>query len=297
MEKIETIEEYYQRKFGWLPDNIKSGIGHFNVFPFTALKSTQSQSPVFRKQDFYTISLAKGPSLFHFEDKTIEMKKQGLIVSSPAVRYFPEVLEEKVEGYYCFFNHSFMQTGMSNAVNLPVFQTKNLPFVEINDEQYAEIEGIFVKMIKEINSEYHYKYDVLRCQTLELIHYVMKALSNVQQPINAAQRITTLFLELLERQFPIVQNHSQFTIRTASNFADYLNIHVNYLNKSVKEITDKTTSQIIAERVLQEAKLLLKYSNFNVSEIAYSLGFSEVTHFHNFFKKHTLSTALKFRNS
>jgi AraC family transcriptional activator of pobA len=61
------------------------------------------------------------------------------------------------------------------------------------------------------------------------------------------------------------------------------NVHVNHLNRAVKEIADKTTSQIIAERVLQESKVLLKHSNWSVSEIAHSLGFSEVTLFQYLF--------------
>jgi AraC-like DNA-binding protein len=114
--------------------------------------------------------------------------------------------------------------------------------------------------------------------------------------LNASQRIATLFLELLERQFPIDENHQKVCLRAAAEYAKQLNVHVNHLNKSVKETTDKTTSQIIGERVLQEAKILLKHSPWNVSEIAYSLGFTETTHFNNFFKKHVQLSPLKFRN-
>jgi AraC-like DNA-binding protein len=46
------------------------------------------------------------------------------------------------------------------------------------------------------------------------------------------------------------------------------------LNRAVKESTDKTTSQIIGERILQEPKILLKHSPWNVSEIADALGFT-----------------------
>ena len=95
-----------------------------------------------------------------------------------------------------------------------------------------------------------------------------------------------LFLELLERQFPIDENHQRIRLRSASDFARQLNIHVNHLNRSIKEITDKTTSQIIAECILQESKILLKHIAWNVSEIAYALGFNELSHFNNFFKKH-----------
>lgn len=106
-----------------------------------------------------------------------------------------------------------------------------------------------------------------------------------------------MFLELLERQFPINENHPKVGMRAASDFASQLNIHVNHLNRAVKAVTDKTTTQIIGERILQEAKIMLRHSNWNVSEISDALGFAEVTHFNNFFKKHAGLSPLKFRNA
>lgn len=52
---------------------------------------------------------------------------------------------------------------------------------------------------------------------------------------------------------------------------------------------------IIAERLLQEAKILLRHTEWNISEIAYSLGFKEATHFNNFFKKMMQLTPVRFR--
>jgi AraC family transcriptional regulator, transcriptional activator of pobA len=117
-----------------------------------------------------------------------------------------------------------------------------------------------------------------------------------RQPINAAQRITTLFLELPERQFPIDEHHQRIAFRASENFAKQLNVHVNHLNRAIKDTTEKTTTQLIAERVLQESKILLKHSSWTVSEIAYALNFTELTRFNNFFKKHALMSPLKFRN-
>jgi AraC-like DNA-binding protein len=114
--------------------------------------------------------------------------------------------------------------------------------------------------------------------------------------ISASQRISTMFIELLERQFPIDENHTTVELRTASDFARQLNVHVNHLNRAVKEITEKTTSNIIAERILQEAKIMLKHSEWNVSEIANALGFTEVSHFNNFFKNKVQTSPLKYRN-
>lgn len=161
-----------------------------------------------------------------------------------------------------------------------------------------KITEIYKRMFEEIDSDYIHKYDVLRNFVFELLHFAMKLPSAKfeKQPINASQGISTLFLELLERQFPIDEIHQTLNLRSASHFANQLNVHVNHLNRAIKETTEKTTSQIIAERILRESKILLKHSAWNVSEIAYALGFTEVTHFNNFFKKHVQLSPLKFRN-
>ncbi len=157
---------------------------------------------------------------------------------------------------------------------------------------------IYERMFEEINSDYLHKYDVLRNLVFELLHFAMK----IQPPPIMTNNKSTLpnefllFLELLERQFPIDDNHQRISLRSASDFASQLNIHVNHLNRAIKRNHQKTTSQIIAERILQESKILLKHSTWSVSEIAYALGFTEVTHFNNFFKKHVKSSPLKFRN-
>jgi AraC-like DNA-binding protein len=102
-------------------------------------------------------------------------------------------------------------------------------------------------------------------------------------------------LELLERQFPIDDAHQRMQLRTASEFASQLNVHVNHLNRAIKEVTQKTTSQLIAERIAQEAKILLKYSHWNATEIGFALGFHEATHFNSFFKKQVGLSPLRFR--
>lgn len=171
---------------------------------------------------------------------------------------------------------------------------------ELEDGQVAHVKQIFERMFEEINSDYIHKYDVLRNLVFELLHFAMKLQPSSmidKQPMNASQRISTIFMELLERQFPVEESHPKVNIRTPADFAQQLNIHVNHLNRAVKETTQKTTSQIIAERILQESKIMLKHSQWNVSEIAYALGFTEATHFNNFFKKHVQTSPSKFRNN
>ena len=114
--------------------------------------------------------------------------------------------------------------------------------------------------------------------------------------MNAATRISSLFIELLERQFPIESPMQRIKLRSATDFASQLAVHVNHLNKSLKETTGKTTSQIIGERIVQEARALLKHTDWNISEIGYALGFEELPHFITFFKKNTQITPKSYRN-
>jgi len=76
-------------------------------------------------------------------------------------------------------------------------------------------------------------------------------------------------------------------LRTAQDFAKNLSIHVNYLNSAVKEVTGKTTTAHIGDRIIAEAKALLQHTDWNIAEIAYALGFEYPTYFNNFFKKKT----------
>ncbi len=298
MDKHETIEEFYKRKFDWMPGNIRNEIGHFNVFRLDPFVGDRASPVPYKRRDFYKIMLVVGGGRVHYADKVVEVQKQALSFSNPQIPYKWEHTENIRSGFFCIFNPQFFhQYGDLNQYS--VFQPGGKHIFELEDEQVNQITGIYGRMFEEIVSDYFHKYDVLRNLVFQLLHFAMKMQpSGVfdKKQVKASQRITTLFLELLERQFPIEENHPRVSLRSASDFARQMNIHINHLNRAIKETTGKTTSRIIAGRILQEAKTLLRHSSWNVSEIAYALGFSEATHFNNFFKKHTQLSPTKYRN-
>jgi AraC family transcriptional activator of pobA len=113
----------------------------------------------------------------------------------------------------------------------------------------------------------------------------------------AAARLAARFLETLEQQFPVENPKQTLALKTAQEFANQLTVHVNYLNKAVKEITGKPTSAHVTGRITDEAKALLQHTNWSVAEIAYCLGFAYPTYFNNFFKKQTGITPLACRQA
>ena len=118
---------------------------------------------------------------------------------------------------------------------------------------------IFQKMIDEQKSIYAHKGDLIRNYINLIIHEALKLQpsEHSHQHNNAASRLTSVFFELMERQFPVESSGNPLRFKTAQDYAKHLNVHVNYLNRAVKEVTGKPTTAHITERIVNEAKALL----------------------------------------
>ncbi|AMP98007.1 AraC family transcriptional regulator [Pedobacter cryoconitis] len=79
-------------------------------------------------------------------------------------------------------------------------------------------------------------------------------------------------------------------------YASLLHISPLYLNELTKEITGFPASYWINQEILLESKRLLYYTDLDVKQIAYELGFEDHAYFSRFFKKHTGMTASGFRS-
>ncbi|MDO5614693.1 MAG: helix-turn-helix domain-containing protein [Cruoricaptor ignavus] len=298
MSKSEKLEQFYDQKFGWLPDNLRKDFGHFNVFVLEDHSDGNTRIVPYRRRDYYKITFLKSNGAeVHYADKSVQVNKQALAFSNPQIPYSWENIETIMGGYYCIFDTEFFSR-FGNLQDYSVFKPGGTHLFELDDNQAETVISVFRRMQEEFQSGYVHKYDLLRNLTFELIHFAMKlqpSVASEKQPQTALQRVSTLFAELLERQFPIERMSQNVKFRSASDFAKQLNIHVNYLNRAVKETTGKTTTEIIGERLLQEAKIMLLQSELSVSEIAYMLGFSEASRFNDFFKKMTNETPTQFR--
>jgi AraC family transcriptional activator of pobA len=307
--KTTSIDEFYKNltkgsdidPSSLLPNDIKKEIGHFNVFNTKELWEKLREKPFmpYDRRAYYKISLIRGKNRAEYADKVIDIEKNAILFATPKIPYHYVPQDIYQSGHFCVFTSEFI-TGNKNGIELdelPIFKSDGYPIFLLTDEETAEIELIFQKIHKEINSDYLYKYDLIRNYVSELIHFGQKLqpVTALYSKHNSAARVSSLFIELLERQFPIESPHQRLELKTAKDFATRLSIHVNHLNKVLKENTGRTTTELISSRLTQEAKTLLKETDWNISEIAYSLGFEELAHFSNFFKKQTTLTPLSFR--
>ncbi|MEM8763290.1 MAG: AraC family transcriptional regulator [Bacteroidota bacterium] len=299
MQKRVSIEDFYKSTQQYIPESVRTGIGHFNVFKLDEFASAKPKPMPFNRRDYFKISLVKGKSRVHYADKIVQVEKQVVVFSNPQIPYNWEKIDEQLTGYFCVFTEAFFHQ-FGDLTKYPVFQPSGNPVFQLTDKQTETLSVIFKKMFVELESDYQYKYDMLRNLVFELIHAGLKmqpATILENQYSNASERISGLFMELLERQFPMESPMQRVRLRSASDFAQQLGMHVNHLNRALKETTQKTTSVLINHRIAQEAKILLRHTHWNVSEIAHSLGFEEAAHFSNFFKKQTQFSPVAFRKT
>ena len=67
--------------------------------------------------------------------------------------------------------------------------------------------------------------------------------------------------------------------------ADALNMSTNQLFKKVKAIMNTTPYNVIVQIRMTAAAQLMKQGNLNISEVAYKVGYQELSNFSRSFKK------------
>jgi AraC-like DNA-binding protein len=256
--------------------------------------------PAYVRRDFYKIMLFQGTGVFHFGDESIPVSGNSLLFFNPRVPYAYGSVPTDIRGYFCVFQEGFFTSSLRlHLEEIPLFLPGVKPVFSLDAAQLMEVEGLFRKMEDSLNSDYIYKYELIGAYVIELIYYAMKLAPMVYRPaeVSATARITTVFLELLDRQFPVEPSSDRPLLRTPKDFADRLAIHINSLNRAVKKETGKTTTEHILDRLAAEAKAMLRHSNLNIAEIAYGLGFQDQAHFNNFFRKRMETSPSAFRQA
>ena len=203
-------------------------------------------------------------------------------------------------GYTCLFSEAFLK-GHDRSDSLqesPLFKLGGNPIFSINEQQRQFIEQFFNVCWKSKIRNINTGMILFGITSTLIIHEALK-----MQPAetfvkhkDASTRIAIQFLDMLEKQFPIEHADHPLELKTAQGFADKLAVHVNHLNRTVKQVTGKSTTIHISERIITEAKALLQHTDWPVAQIAYALGYEYPSYFNNFFKKMTGSSPTSFRS-
>ncbi|CAM5782743.1 4-hydroxyphenylacetate catabolism regulatory protein HpaA [Castellaniella caeni] len=118
---------------------------------------------------------------------------------------------------------------------------------------------------------------------LRLMHQAVDVPTASREELPLFQR----FSSLLESHF-----HAHWAI---PRYATELGVTERRLNDACRQLAGKTPKQLIDERLIQEARRLLLYTQEPVSQIAYVLGFDDPAYFSRFFQRHAKLTPSQCR--
>ena len=162
------------------------------------------------------------------------------------------------------------------------------PVLGVQGDLKASCEALLAEMVRVNGRAPHDRLILqllLACLFLKL-RQQDKALN--EPPVNEArQQQLQLFLSLIEKHF--------HTTKDASAYAHMMGVTYKTLNVICKKSAGKTPKQLIDAHTVLEAKRRLAIDNIQISQLAYELGFQEVTNFVKYFKKHTAETPSQFQ--
>jgi AraC-like DNA-binding protein len=122
---------------------------------------------------------------------------------------------------------------------------------------------------------------------LEIVASVRQESAHPSVTLGRREHLTNRFLDLLRDH---IREH-----RNVNYYAGILYVTPKYLSQSVKEVTGKTSGEIIDEMVVAEAKALLGNPSVTVGHVADELNFSDQFFFSKYFKRQTGMSPLSYR--
>lgn len=268
--------------------------GHFLVLPVEDLLLPADRPRNLARRSYFKVSIVTGHSLLHFPATTLEAKGTVLTFTNPLTPYGWEV-QGPQSGYVCVFTEDFLQQQLELR-GLPMYASIQHSLLELDRPQTVFFTQLFERILAEHQGDFPFRRTLIRSLLIAIILEAQKLVPlDAAAPTNSSnayERITSRFFDLLQQQYVYT---ADAPARTAQAFASALHVHVNHLNKVLRTVTGKTTSEWIQQKMLEEAILLLKNNTATINEIAWSLGFEQANHFSTFFKRHTGKTPQQFK--
>lgn len=212
------------------------------------------------------------------------LQANDLVVVPENFRYTSTYLRS-CRGYCIQFRTAFIQPLLNGniAEDFPCFDLEAEHVVHLTAPQSNLLKACFKDIQKEYKRFSSEKEELLR----SFVHILLLRIRSIYHPgakiisenTTSALKLANGFKHLVERNFIEVQE--------VKKYAEMLHITTRYLTAVVKKIMGKPPRDIIKDRRLLEAKILLGTAAKSITEIAYLLNFSDQAHFCHFIKQHT----------
>lgn len=158
-------------------------------------------------------------------------------------------------------------------------------FLEHSEIQpfYSSLEALFGGM----KGEYNRREQGYALALLSQIGQLLVAVLRIKQWQSRTELVQTQEEKNLwfYRQYQTLVSQHFFEHKSVTDYAVQLRISTTHLNRVCRFVANKSALQVIHDRIMHEAKINLTYTFSSISDIAYKLGFEDVSYFSRFFKR------------
>lgn len=200
-------------------------------------------------------------------------------------------LSDDVEGFVIFYSQEMynLYFGQKTVEDYPFyFSVDNKPEIIFDATESKAILPYFEILILESQANQLLKQHKI-LNLLDIIHI------EIARKYSERNFHETHSYNLKIKNFGVVLEDNFKSEKAPSFYAAQLNISLKHLNRICNEILQKTTTDIITERIILEAKRMLMDRKFTINEIATELGYTDYSYFTRLFKKQTTITPTNFR--
>jgi AraC-like DNA-binding protein len=236
------------------------------------------------KHNFYAVILFTAGSGIHeieFESFTVE---PGAIFFLTPGQTHNWKLSDDAEGFVLFHSREFYNSQyLKLTADSFVFYSHKFKLEQLilNPVDRKEVVHIFEDILKEKDNVDNKSAHMIISLITRLYILNERLLGLTVANVNISKNYNSKYSEFLEL---LEKNYNEE--KSAQQYADWLNISSKHLNRINKTLLNKSTSDIISERIILEAKRMLIYTSLNFTQIAAELGYSDYAYFSKLFRKH-----------
>ncbi len=292
-----TISEYFENFNITIPQELDFTIHTLDILQDDSVK----KSSLFRTNYFAFLLIEEGSGYYTIDDNWFPLKENSFYFTNPGhLKSF--AIDKKWKGYITTFTLDFLKPYMAKPVGkeFSFLMEESIPVMYLPDDFFKELKTIFEVLLLDYKRTNTYKKEILASQLITILYRTKALLRTHKAKIEVKDRpseIVNQFNATLNKHFLNVLNKRETRIWNVQEFADVLQIHPNYFSSIIKNETGHPVKYWVNNKIVSEAKASLHKSNLSITEIAYTLGFSDINSFSRFFKRETGTSPSKFRNT
>ncbi|MES1220338.1 MAG: helix-turn-helix transcriptional regulator, partial [Bacteroidota bacterium] len=243
-----------------------------------------------RHDFFFLLAIKNGSGLHEIDFTRYKFADNSIFLLRPGQVHQLD-LKAGSTGYLIEFNSGFYHpTNKKSALRLRKASGKN--FCQPDNKRFERLYALLTYIFQEYTDKQEGYREVIK-SNLEI--FFIEFVRQSQQTGNPSDTVTPYTQERLEEFLELLQANIN-THKQVSQYTTLMNLSPYQLNEITKATIGKTSSAIINEHIILEAKRHLLATSSQVKDIADQLGYEDVSYFIRFFKKQTGYSPDAFRH-